>query len=140
MGWPGPDFPFRELPASSEPRREANTAEAARNDFVAPGAIGERAVEAYVRAALAADPVRVDWEGWEVFADEMEPSEVAVPVLVLRGALDPIADPEPVARFARSSAPRVVDVRVEGCDHAVLLEDPGRERCLEAIRSFLAGP
>jgi len=44
-----------------EPARAANTREAAASDFISPQVTPKKVVDAYVAAALAADPVRVDW-------------------------------------------------------------------------------
>ena len=40
-----------------KPQRLTNTAEAAASDFITPGSISQRAIDAYVEAALASDPV-----------------------------------------------------------------------------------
>lgn len=136
-GWPGDDFAFEQMPTSPSPRREPTTAEQARSDFVVRGAISERAIEAYVRAALAADPIRADWTGWQVFADDLDVSAVTTPVLILRGALDPLATADSTA-FDRSGASEVWEVIMPGCGHAVFLER-GRAACLDAIAGLLVG-
>ena len=62
FGYPGD--PDRKVPEQAEPEtpaRKPTTAEAAAEDFIAPGAITQRAIAAYVQAALAAYPVRADW-------------------------------------------------------------------------------
>src|SRR5689334_12502440 len=59
-----PADPERKVPEQAEPDapgRKPTTAEAAAEDFRAPGVISQRAIAAYVKAALAADPVRSDW-------------------------------------------------------------------------------
>ena len=73
-----------------EPPREANTAMAAGSDFVVPGAISRPAIDAYVAAALAADPVKVDWRGraqWQA----LDATQIRVPTLLLQAEHDPIA-------------------------------------------------
>ena len=42
------------------PHKKLTTAEAAAEDFILPGTISKEAIDAYVKAALAADPVRAD--------------------------------------------------------------------------------
>lgn len=73
-----------------EPPQQANTAMAAGSDFVVPGAISRPAIDAYVAAALAADPVKVDWQGraqWQ----ELDATQIRVPTLLLQAEHDPIA-------------------------------------------------
>ncbi len=52
-----------ELPGDEpgiKPAKEKNTAEAAASDFITPGSISQKAIDAYVAQSLEADPVRVD--------------------------------------------------------------------------------
>ena len=78
FGYPGD--PDRKVPEQAEPEtpaRKPTTAEAAAEDFIAPGAITKRAIAAYVQAALAADPVRVDWRHdteWNALSPDAVPS------------------------------------------------------------------
>jgi alpha-beta hydrolase superfamily lysophospholipase len=75
---------------AGEPVGSANTADAAASDFIVPGAISGPAVEAYVAAALAADPVKVDWRGrsqWQL----LDAAQVRVPTLLLQAEHDPLA-------------------------------------------------
>ena len=69
------------------------TAEAAASDFVIPGSISTRAVEAYVEAALRADPVRSDWTRGHEW-NQLDPAEVRVPTLILQGEHDPLSPQE----------------------------------------------
>ena len=69
------------VPPPVPPRQ---TAQAAASDFITPGSISEAAVAAYVAAALAADPVRVDWTRTHQWG-ALDPAQVRVPTLVLHG-------------------------------------------------------
>jgi acetamidase/formamidase/pimeloyl-ACP methyl ester carboxylesterase len=135
-------YPFRPgvtVPAQGDPGdppRKATTAEAAASDFITPGSISREALAAYVKAALAADPVRADWahpEQWNA----LDPAAVTVPTLVIRGERDPLASQE--ANEALFSGLGTMDralVVIPGGDHAVLLEKP-RGYFLAALESFL---
>jgi hypothetical protein len=82
-----------------------------------------RAIDAYVRAALAADPVRADWRHdteWNVLA----PEAVHVPVLLFQAELDPNARTDEYARvFTRLGTADRQWVMIPRGDHAALLED-----------------
>lgn len=133
--WRHPDARAAVVETLGEPERRPNTAEAAASDFITPGSISRRAVEAYVEAALAADPVRVDLGRMHEF-DALDPDSLAVPVLILQGELDPIApDSVQAALFARLAAPDREWVVLGGCDHAAFLERC-RPRFLRALAGF----
>jgi pimeloyl-ACP methyl ester carboxylesterase len=137
-----PADPDRQPPAQPDadtPARNPTTAEAAAADFIAPGVISKRAIAAYVQAALAADPVRVDWRR-ETEWNALAPEAVRVPVLLLQAELDPYARTDAHARlFTRlGTADRQWIVIPKG-DHAALLEDTA-PRLIAAIRAFLDRP
>ena len=137
-----PADPDGKLPDQSDaevPARKPTTAEAAAEDFIAPGVISKRAIAAYVEAALAADPVRSDWRR-ETEWNALAPEAVHVPVLLLQAELDPLAKTAAHARlFARlGTADRQWIVIPKG-DHAALLEDTA-PRLVTAIRAFLDRP
>lgn len=140
FGYPAdPDGKLPDQPDAEAPARKPTTAEAAAEDFIAPGVISKHAIEAYVQAALAADPVRSDWRReseWNALA----PEAVHVPVLLLQAELDPLARTAAQARlFARlGTADRQWIVIPKG-DHAALLEDTA-PRLVTAIRAFLDRP
>lgn len=140
FGYPGD--PDRKVPEQAEPEtpaRRPTTAEAAAEDFIAPGVITQRAIAAYVQAALAADPVRVDWRHdteWNV----LSPGAVHVPVLLIQAELDPLAKTDAQARlFTRLGTTDRQWVVIPGGDHAALLEDTA-PRMIEAIRAFIDRP
>ncbi|QDU83280.1 Alpha/beta hydrolase family protein [Planctomycetes bacterium Pla163] len=131
-GWPGDERDFEAFPTADDPQRIPTTAEDARSDFITPDAISERAIAGFVRAALATDPVRMDWSDWSTF-EELDAARVTVPTLVLRGALDPIAESRPaVELFIGLEQDQLTEVVVPGCDHAAHLER-GRSECLDAV-------
>ena len=140
FGYPAdPDGKLPEQPDAEAPTRKPTTAEAAAEDFLAPGVISKRAIEAYVQAALAADPVRSDWRReseWNALA----PEAVHVPVLLLQAELDPLAKTAAHARlFARLGTADRQWVVIPRGDHAALLEDTA-PRLVTAIRAFLDRP
>ncbi|HEY6176017.1 MAG TPA: alpha/beta fold hydrolase [Kofleriaceae bacterium] len=140
FGYPGD--PDRKVPEQAEPEtpaRKPTTAEAAAEDFRAPGVITKRAIAAYVQAALAADPVRTDWRH-ETEWNALSPDAVHVPVLLIQAELDPLAKTDAHARlFARLGTVDRQWVVIPGGDHAALLEDTA-PRMIEAIRAFIDRP
>lgn len=139
-GYPvDPDTEMRKRPAPRRPARAANTAQAAASDFITPGAISRTAIDAYVKAALAADPVRVDLAGMHEY-NELDPAKVRVPTLLLQGEFDPYAKSESHAKLFTQLAHADREwVVLEGGDHAAHLETP-RRRFVQALVSFLSRP
>ena len=134
---PGAKMP--EQPEPETPERAPTTAKAAAEDFIAPGVISRRAIEAYVQAALAADPVRVDWRRAAEW-NALSPEAVHVPVLLIQAELDPLAKVEAHARlFARLGTVDRQWVVIPRGDHAALIEDTA-PRMIAAIRAFLERP
>jgi pimeloyl-ACP methyl ester carboxylesterase len=136
--WHNPDdkFPMDDLNAA--PAREINTAEAAASDFIVPGSISKKAVDAYVQMALAADPVRTDLRGYSDY-DALDPSLLTMPVLVIAGVHDPLAPTENLAKlFVRIDTGHKQWVSVPGGDHAAFLETP-RAYFINALAAFLRG-
>jgi len=126
-------------PASEEPPRIPTTAEAAASDFTIPGAISQAAIDEYVRHALEADPIRMDWRNLEEW-NELDPSEVRVPTLLLQGEMDPFAPTSrQAAFFSRLGTPDRMWVTIAGGDHAAHLETP-RARFIQELVSFMNRP
>lgn len=129
--------PAATLPADAspaEPPRVPTTAEAARSDFITPGSISEHAVEAFVAAALEADPIRVDIRRADAF-NALSPDSLRVPVLILQGELDPIAPPATQNRlFSGLGTAHKSWVVLPGCDHAAHVE-----RCMPRFVRTLSG-
>jgi pimeloyl-ACP methyl ester carboxylesterase len=140
FGYPAdPDRTQSEQADPDAPARRPTTAEAAAEDFVAPGVISKPAIAAYVQAALAADPVRVDWRH-EAQWNALAPEAVHVPVLLLQAELDPLARTDAHARlFARLGTADRQWVVIPKGDHAALLEDTA-PRMIAAIRGFVERP
>lgn len=137
-------YPFRpgvrlaqDEPEGPPPAR-ATTAEAAASDFITPGSISDAAVAAYIEAALAADPVRVDWTGTHEW-NALDPAQVRVPTLVMRGEHDPLAPQAAVeALFSGLGTQDRALIVVPGGDHAAFLEKP-RLYFLDVLDAFLTG-
>jgi pimeloyl-ACP methyl ester carboxylesterase len=140
FGYPfDPDGNVSEQPEPEAPAKKPTTKEAAAEDFIAPGVITKRAVEAYVKAAVGADPVRMDWRRSTEW-NELSPEAVKVPVLLLQAELDPLAKTEPHARlFARLGTAERQWVVIPKGDHAALIEDTA-PRMIAAIRAFVERP
>ena len=144
-GYPrDPDAPGRTtaMPGATPeatPKREANTAAAAASDFITPGSIDRASIDAFVAAALAADPIRADWRAMETFA-ELAPAAVHTPTLVIHGAGDPYA---PIANqaklFTRLGDDDRAWVVLAGGDHAAHLEDCG-DAFVHAVLGFVERP
>ena len=104
--------------------RRINTAEAAASDFIVPGSISQWAIDGYVEAALAADPVRVDWRNEHEFLS-IDPSRIDVPVLLMQGEFDPIAPTAFQAKlFIRLKTADKSWMVISGGDHAAFMETP----------------
>lgn len=140
FGYPfDPDGKVTERPEPDTPARTATTAGDAASDFRAPGVISRRAIDAYVKAALAADPVRTDWRHDSEWS-ALSPDAVRVPVLLLQAELDPLARTDAQARlFTRLGTYDRQWVVIPGGDHAALLEDTA-PRMIAAIRAFVERP
>lgn len=135
---PDNEFPTRTSVLEAPPKLPT-TAEAAASDFIIPGAISPRAIDEYVRHALEADPVRVDWKNLDEW-NELDPAEVLVPTLLLQGEKDPFAPTDrQAAFFSRLGTPDRTWVTLAGGDHAAHLETP-RARFIHVLLSFLTRP
>jgi pimeloyl-ACP methyl ester carboxylesterase len=129
---------FPDEPA--EPARAANTREAAASDFISPPVTPKRVIDAYVNAALAADPVRVDWRNQNAEFQALDPSEVTVPTLLMHGERDPLAPADAQARlFVGLGTSDKQWVVLSGGDHAALIEDT-HAAFIAAIVAFVSRP
>ena len=136
--WRDPDSVFPPDAPGIEPLEEANTAENAASDFITPGSISRRAIDTYVRAALDADPVRVDKRGLDQY-NALDGARIEVPTLVIVGEHDPIAPPDIQAKlYAGLGTGHKQYVTVPGGDHAAFLESP-RAYFIHALVAFLEG-
>jgi pimeloyl-ACP methyl ester carboxylesterase len=131
---PANPAPTQSLPA--EPARAANTKEAAASDFISPEMISRKVVDAYVAAALAADPVRVDWNSPDEFR-ELDPAGIVTPTLLLQGERDPLTPSDAQARlFTRLRTPDRQWIVLPGGAHAALIENT-HPAFIAAITSFI---
>jgi len=137
FGYPtDPDVLIPEDQNLSSPQESANTAAAAASDFIVPGSISQNAIDVYVKAALAADPIRADWNQLQQW-NALDGAALTVPTLILQGEFDPLANTDAHARlFAKIANPNKQWTVLAGGDHAALLETP-RARLIQATVNFL---
>ena len=122
---------------------DKNTAAWARADFVSPAVASPALIEDFVKAALAADPVRA-----AVCCDAqflaIRPEAIRVPTLLLHGARDPAFKPAVAAAFfGHLGAAERRWIVVGAGDHAAHLEDTAAEvdaAFVDFIHSVLAAP
>jgi pimeloyl-ACP methyl ester carboxylesterase len=123
-------------PPDLQPRRERNTAAAAASDFITPGSISQAAIDAYVAAALAADPVRVDVRSTDQY-NALDGALLDVPVLVIAGEHDPLGPPAYQQKlFASIATGHKQYVSVPDSDHAAFLEKPRAYFIRELVTFF----
>ncbi|MEO0423267.1 MAG: alpha/beta fold hydrolase [Pseudomonadota bacterium] len=136
--WHDPDDRFPEAPTDQPPARLENTAEAAASDFITPGSISQRAIDAFVEAALTTDPVKTDIRRLTDY-NRLDPAEVSVPTLVIAGEFDPLAPQDHLAKlYVRLGTGHKQWVSVPGGDHAAHLEAP-REYFVRELVAFMRG-
>ena len=112
------------------------TAEAAASDFIVPGSISQKAIDEYVRHSLQADPVRADWNQQHEY-NQFDATKVSMPVLLLQGEFDPLADTATHAKvFSEFPNANKQWVVLKGGDHAALLEKP-RGQLIDASINFI---
>ncbi len=130
--------PLADGEGDTPPAAAPNSADNAASDFITPGSISQSAIDAYVEAAMEADPVRVDWRGAEEW-DELDPTQVRVPTLLLHAEFDPIATREQRASLfgALGTADRE-SIELPGGDHMAFIES-SRPEFLKALVGFLDG-
>lgn len=124
---------------AARPPRRHTTAEAAASDFIVAGAYPQAVRDAYVAQALAADPVRTDWRAAAEF--RFEPERVrTTPVLLLRGAHDPLATQDENARlYLRLATADRSWVTLPASDHVAHVED-SHAAWVQAVVDFLQRP
>lgn len=123
------------------PPRTATTAQSAGEDFITPAATDPAVKDAYVRAAVAAQPIKTDWRGLDQW-NALNPAAVRVPTLELMGERDPYSNKNPGGEatfFGRLGTGDREFVVLPGVDHAAFLES-ARQRFVEAIVDFLRRP
>ncbi|MDP2285237.1 MAG: alpha/beta hydrolase, partial [Pseudohongiella sp.] len=119
-----------------EAPKRPTTAEAAASDFIVAGAISQHAIDTFDAAALAADPVRADWNQLHEW-NELDGARLTVPVLLLQAEFDPLANTDAHARlFVSIPNANKQWVVLAGGAHAALLETP-RARLIKASVDFM---
>lgn len=117
-------------------QRLVNTAQAAASDFIVPGSISQNAIDTYVKSALMHDPVKVDWRNTSQY-NNIDPSMISTPVLILQGEFDPIGPTEKQTKlFTRLKTADKSWVVISGGDHAAFLEKP-RKHFIHALTGFI---
>lgn len=121
------------------PVRAPTTPEAAASDFITPGAISAKAVDAFVAQALAADPVRADWRRLDEWR-ELDPAKLTRPLLLIEGEYDPYTQLDAhVDLFTRVSSGDRSWIVLPGADHAAHLEH-SQQRFVDAVSAFILAP
>ena len=134
--WQDLDTQIPENPEDATLKKLVNTEEAAASDFITPGSISQKAIDAYVKAALDHDPIKVDWRYVHQYND-IDPSLITTPVLILQGEYDPIAPTEKQAKlFTRLQTAHKSWAVIAGGDHAAFLE-ASRTHFIQAFTSFI---
>jgi pimeloyl-ACP methyl ester carboxylesterase len=117
------------------PPRTRTTPVAAGEDFITPQATLPGLKEAYVRAAVAADSIRVDWRQENQF-DALDPRGLRTPTLLISGERDPYANAANLsAFFPRIGAADRWWVTLPGVDHVAHLE--AQDAFVNAVVAFL---
>lgn len=116
--------------------KRVNTAEAAASDFIIPGSISDQAINTYVKMALEADPIRVDWKHLNEY-NQIDPLAITTPVLVIQGAEDPIGPTDRQATlFTQLKTKDKSWVVISGGDHAAFMETP-RPHFIKSFADFI---
>lgn len=130
--WMDLDANIPEDPTGKSLEKTINTAASAASDFIVPGTISQNAIDTYVKVALKADPIRVDWKDMNEFK-QIDPSKIEIPVLILQGELDPIAPTTHQTKlFTRLKTADKTWAVISGGDHAAFMETPR----LQFIKTF----
>jgi pimeloyl-ACP methyl ester carboxylesterase len=126
-----PEFTFPDTPPMKK-----NTAQNAASDFIVKDSISQLAIDTYVSASLAADPIRADWNELAQWA-QLDAKKITIPVMFLQGEHDPLALDSVHARmfveFPNANKQWVV---LAGGDHAALLETP-KDRLVQSVADFV---
>ena len=136
-GYPiDPDVTYDVAESPKVPPKKKNTAKNAASDFIVPGSISQKAIDTYVSESLKADPYRADWNELQQWA-QLDARQIKIPLLLLQGEHDPLAESASHARFF-ISLPNANKqwVVLAGGDHAALLETP-KDRLVHSINDFV---
>jgi len=134
--WKDLDFEIPENPSDLKLQKRINTAENAASDFITPGSISQNAIDTYVKMALESDPIRVDWKNGNEYND-IDPSLITVPVLILQGEFDPVSPTANQAKlFTRLKSSDKSWIVISGGDHAAFMEAP-RKHFICSFAAFI---
>lgn len=135
----GGTAPAQAAAEPTTPRRATNTAASAASDFITPGSVSRAVIDAFVTAALQADPVRADWRGGAAW-DGLRFAALRVPVLVINGERDPVSARGCLtSRFAELEGIDRRWVVLAGGDHAAHLERSA-PAFVAAVLAFITAP
>jgi len=138
FGYPiDPEIQLTGLQYPDQPPAKKNTIAHARSDFITPGTISQAAIDQYVEASLAADPIRVDFKNLEEWT-VLDPAKVTLPTLLIQAEFDPLAlTPVHVDVFTKFNTAKKWWIVLEGGDHAALLET-SRTEMLSVMDAFIS--
>jgi len=134
--WKDIDMVIPPDPADHKQTRSKTTKEAAVSDFVLPGSISQKAIDAYVKLALEYDPIRTDYKNMDQY-NELDPAKVKTPTLVLQAEHDPFSPTDNQAKlYSRLGTAHKQWITIPGGDHVAFMETP-RQYFIDALVSFL---
>ena len=134
--WQDLDSKIPEDTSEKKLLKSINTAENAASDFIIPGSISKKAVDTYVKMALAYDPIRVDWRHESEY-NSIDPALITTPILLIQGEFDPLAPTVNQAKlFMRLKTADKSWVVISGGDHAAFMEKP-RKHFIQSFTAFI---
>lgn len=131
-----PDAKFAAPADPEQPAMTRTTRADAEMDFISPLVTPRPVIDAFVRQALASDPIRMDWIREGEF-NGARVDRLLMPTLVIHGARDPGMVDEITAKFvARIPAAHRQWTILPGADHAAQLEDT-HDAFIETVAGFI---
>lgn len=131
-----PEARWTATPQTQAPPMEKTTRADAEADFVSPQVTPRVVIDAFVRQAMASDPVRVDWIRQDEF-NAIRLDRTTLPTLLIQGSRDPGMDDEATAKFmAALGAANKQWTVLPGGDHAAQIEDT-HDAFIDVVAGFL---
>lgn len=131
-----PDAKFAATTEPAQPAMTRTTRADAEMDFISPLVTPRAVIDAFVKQALASDPIRVDW----IREDEFNAARVdrlSMPTLVIHGSRDPGMVDEITAKYvSRIPAAHRQWTILPGADHAAQLEDT-HDAFIDTVAGFI---